>query len=136
MSAPPSPAGDPVVRALGGLATGAAAGAAIITAGLLILRTVQGDRVAETQDQGFTLLAATVLIATVAAAGTGWLLSSGIVEAWRRGVIATLAVFGMLLLSLVSVPADLLAGQPGLAGYLLLLLGAGAWSLAQARRAA
>lgn len=129
-------AGDPVVRALGGLATGAATGAALITAGLLVLRTFQHGRVAETQDQGFTLLAATVLIATVAAAGTGWLLSSGITEAWRRGVVATLAVFGMLMLSLVTVPADLLAGRGGLAGYLALLVGVAAWALIRARRAA
>ena len=76
------------------LKAAAATGAAVVTAGLLLLRTFQRGRVAETQDQGFTLLAATVLIAVTAAAGTGWLLSSGITEAWRRGVIATLAVFG------------------------------------------
>ena len=121
---------------MGGLATGAATGATVVTAGLLLLRTFQRGRVAETQDQGFTLLAATVLVAIMAAAGTGWLLSRGIAEAWRRGVVATLAVFGMLMLSLVAVPADLLAGRGGLAGYLALLVGAAAWSLAHARRAA
>jgi hypothetical protein len=127
---------DPVVRALGGLATGAAAGASVITAGLLVLRSVQRGRVAETQDLGFTILFATVLTAVVAAAATGWLLTAGLEELWRRGVTAVLAVFGMLMLSLVAVPADLVAGRPGLAGYLLLLLAAGARSLMWARRAA
>ncbi len=127
---------DPVVRALGGLATGAATGAVVVTAGLLVLRTVQRGRVAETQDTGFTILGISVFIGMIAAAGGGWLLSSGIEEAWRRGVIATLAVFGMLMLSLVAVPADLLAGRFGLAGYLILLLAGGAWALARARRAA
>ncbi len=129
-------AGDPVLRALAGLATGAATGAALITAGLIALRTFQRGRVADTQDQGFTLLAITVALATLSAAATGWLLSSGIVEAWRRGVVATLAVFGMVMLSLVAVPADLLAGRGGLAGYLALLLAAGTWSLIRARKAA
>lgn len=129
-------ASDPVLRALAGLATGAATGAAIVTVGLLILRSVQRGRVAETQDQGFALLAATVLLAIVVAAGTGWLLSSGIAEAWRRGVIATLAVFGTVMLSLVAVPADLLAGRAGLAGYLALLVAGAAWARVQARRAA
>ena len=55
----------------GGADVGAATGAAVVTAGLLVLRTFQRGRVAETQDQGFTLLAATVLIAIAAAAGTG-----------------------------------------------------------------
>lgn len=129
-------ANDPVLRALAGLASGAATGAAVVTAGLLLLRSFQRGRVAETQDRGFALLAATVLVATVAAAGTGWRLSSGILEIWRRGVIAALAVFGMVMLSLVAVPADLLAGRAGLAGYLALLLAGAAWALVQARRAA
>lgn len=135
MSAPPSRAGDPVVRALGGLAAGAATGAAVITAGLLILRTIQHGRVTETQDAGFTLLAA-ALAAIIAAAVTGWSLSGGIEETWRRGVVATLSVFGTVMLSLVAVPADLLAGRGGLAGYLVLLVGAAAWALGHARRAA
>lgn len=124
------------MRALAGLSTGAAAGAAIITTGLLVLRTVQRGRIAETQDTGFVVLAVSVFAGLFAAAGAGWLLSSGIEEAWRRGVTATLAVFGMLMLSLAAVPADLLAGRLGLAGYLILLLGGAAWSLAHARRAA
>lgn len=136
MSAPPSRASDPVVRALGGLAAGAATGAALMTAGLLILRTFQRGRVAETQDAGFTLLAVAVLVAIAAAAATGWWLSRGIEEAWRRGVVAALSVFGTVMLSLVAVPADLLGGRAGLAGYLLLLVAGATWSLVQARRAA
>jgi hypothetical protein len=108
----------------------------VVTAGVLALRTFQRGRGAETQQEGFTLLAVTVVIATVVAAGTGWVLSGGIVEAWRRGVIATLAVFGTVMLSLVAVPADLLAGRGGLAGYLALLIGVAAWALVRARRAA
>lgn len=127
---------DPVVRALGGLATGAAAGAAVITTGLLVLRSLQGGRVVETQDTGFFVLGASVLVGVITAAASGWLLSSGIEQAWRRGATATLAVFGMLMLSLVAVPADLLAGRPGLALYLMLLLAGSLWSLVHARRSA
>lgn len=127
---------DPVLRALGGLATGAAAGAAIITGGLLVLRTVQRRGIAETQDTGSLVLSAAVLLGVVAAAASGWLLSRGIEEIWRRGVAATLAVFGTVMLALVAVPADALAGRTGLVGYAILLLGGAAWSLVHARRAA
>jgi hypothetical protein len=135
MSAPVE-ARDPVVRALGGLVTGAADGAAVIVTGLLLLRTVQGGRVAETQDTGFALLAASLVAGVGAAILSAWLLSRGITVLWRRAVTAALAVCGALLLSLVAVPADLLAGRVGLAGYLIVLLAAAGYALAQARRAA
>jgi len=65
---------DPVLRALGGLATGAAAGAAIITAGLLVLRTAQRGDAPQPQDTGFLILSVAALLGMIAAAATGWLL--------------------------------------------------------------
>ncbi len=127
---------DPVLRALGGLATGAAGGAAIITGGLLILRTVQRRGIAETQDTGSLVLSAAVLLGMVVAAASGWLLSRGIEEIWRRGVTATLAVFGSVMLALVSVPADWIGGRGGLAAYLIVLLAGALYAGAHARRAA
>lgn len=127
---------DPVLRALGGLATGAAAGAAVITGGLLVLRTVQRSGVTETQDAGFYVLSASLLGGLIVAAASGWLLSGGIEELWRRGVTATLAVFGSLMLSLVAIPADGLGGRGGLTAYLLLLVAAALYAGAHAGRAA
>ncbi len=133
---PEHAARDPVVRAIGGLATGAADGAAVIVAGLLVLRTVQGGRIAETQDTGFVLLAMSLFGGVGAAVLSAWLLSRGITVLWRRAVTAALAVCGALLLSLAAVPADLLAGRAGLGIYLIVLLVAAAYALSRARRAA
>jgi hypothetical protein len=124
-----------VLRALGGLATGAAAGAAVITGGLLILRTLQRPGITETEETGSLVLSAAVFSGLVVAAGCGWLLSRGIEELWRRGVTATLAVFGSVMLALVAVPADSLGGRGGLAAYAVLLLGGALYAGAQARRA-
>jgi hypothetical protein len=133
---PEREARDPVVRAIGGLATGATDGAAVIVAGVLLLRTLQGGRVAETQDAGFVVLAVTLFAGVATAILSAWLLSRGITVLWRRAVTAALAVCGALLLSLVAVPADLLAGRAGLAGYLIVLVAAAAYALTQARDAA
>lgn len=134
---PPDPAPrDPVGRALGALGTGAAAGALTITAGLLVLRTAQGDRILETREIGFTILNAAMLGGMALAAITGWLLSAGMAELWRRAATAATAVVASLVLSLLAVPADWLAGRIGLALYTVLLLGAAIWCWRQARRGA
>jgi peptidoglycan biosynthesis protein MviN/MurJ (putative lipid II flippase) len=130
------PARDPVVRALGGFATGAAAGGMLITIGLIALRTIQREGIVETRKTGLSVLSATVLLGIAAAAGAGWRLSHGIEETWRRALTATLAVFGALLLALVAAPADLIAGRAGLMVYLALLLAGGVWAFTHARRAA
>ncbi len=134
---PPDPAPrDPVGRALGALGTGAAAGALTITAGLLVLRTVQAGRILETRETGFTILNAAILGGMALAASTGWLLSAGMPELWRRAAAAVTAVVASLVLSLLAVPADWLAGRIGLALYTVLLAGAAIWCWRQARRAA
>jgi hypothetical protein len=127
---------DPVVRAMAALATGATSGAAMITAGLLVLRTVQHGRVAATQDTGFTILAVTVFAGLAVAVLSAWRLSRGIIELWRRSVTAALATCGALLLSLGAVPADLFGGRAALGGYLVLLLTGASYALVQARRTA
>ena len=127
---------DPVVRAIAGLAAGAADGAAVIVAGLLVLRTLQAGRVAETQDTGFAVLAVTLCLGLGAAILSAWLLSRGVTVLWRRAVTAALAVCGAMLLALMAVPADLLAGRVGLGVYLMLLVAAAGYALVQARRAA
>jgi hypothetical protein len=42
-------------------------------------------------------------------------------EGWRRGVTAVLAVFGAVVLALLTAPADRLGGPFGLALYALIL---------------
>jgi hypothetical protein len=82
------------------------------------------------------ILSVAALLGMIAAAATGWLLSRGIADLWRRGATATLAVFGAILLSLVAMPADSMGGRLGLAGYLAALLAGAAYAGAHARRAA
>jgi hypothetical protein len=130
-----SAARDPVMRALGGLATGAAAGAAVVTGGLLVLRTVQRSETSGAPESSFLILSAAAVLGLMVAAASGWLLSRGIADLWRRGVTAMLAVFGSVLLALAAVPADGVGGRGGLAAYLLLLLAAARYAGMQARRA-
>jgi len=125
-----------VARALGALGAGAAAGTATILAGLLILRSVQAGRILETRQTGFTILNVAILGGMALAAATAWLLSKGMVELWRRAATAVTAVIGALVLSLLAVPADWLAGRAGLAVYGSLVLAGGAWCWYCTRRAA
>ena len=105
---------DLVGVAIGGIATGATAGAAAITFGLLIFR----DRLNES-------LPLVVFAGVLAAAVTAWLLADALAgEAWRRGVVAALAVVAALLLAFLSAPADRLAGPAGLVVYAALLAAA------------
>jgi hypothetical protein len=127
---------DPVVRAMGSLATGATGGAATIVFGLSLLRTVQHGRVSETQNAGFTVLAMTVCAGLAVAVLCAWWLSTGIDVLWRRAVTAALAACGALLLSLLAVPADLIGGRLGLALYIVPLLAGAAYAFVHARRAA
>lgn len=124
------------MRALGGLATGAAAGGMLITIGLIALRTIQRGGIVETRETGLSVLSVAVLLGMAAAAAAAWRLSRGIEETWRRALTATLAVFGALLLALVAAPADLVGGRTGLLVYLVLLLAGGIWAFTHARRAA
>jgi hypothetical protein len=107
------PDGGPhlVAVALGGVLTGAGAGAAVITAGLLGLR----ERLSNT-------LSIIVFVGIVVAAVTGWTLAAPLPDQWRRGVTAALAVFGALMLAVLAAPVDMAAGQIGLTVYLSALL--------------
>jgi hypothetical protein len=105
------PAADLIGVAIGSIATGATAGAAVVTLGLLVFR--------DQLNQSLPL----VVFAGILAAGLGaWLLADALAhETWRRGVTAVVAVFAGLLLAFLSAPADRLAGTAGLAVYAALL---------------
>jgi hypothetical protein len=123
---PPNRSPDLVAVALGSIATGATAGAAAVTFGLLIFR-----------DQLTQSLPLVVFAGILAAALTAWLLADALAgEAWRRGVAAALAVFAALLLAFLSAPADRLAGPAGLAVYAALLAAAAAVGARYTRRRA
>jgi hypothetical protein len=105
------PTADLIGVAIGSIWTGAAAGAAVVTLGLLLFR---GQL-----QQSLPL----VLFAGILAAGlTAWLKAGPLAhETWRRGVIAALAVFAGMLLAFLSAPADRLGGTFGLSLYALAL---------------
>jgi len=132
-SSPGEPPAQPLNRstdligvAIGSIATGATAGAAVVTFGLLSFR----DRLNES-------LPLVVFAGILAAALTAWLLADALVgEAWRRGVTAALAVFAALLLAFLSAPADRVAGPAGLAIYAALLAAAAVWGARYTRRRA
>ncbi len=114
---------DPIVIALGSIAAGSAASAAVITAGLIILRTVQrGGADGGDPEIQLALLGTMLFAGLTTGIATAWMLSGPIADLWRRGVTSALSVFGATVLAAVAAPADLLAGRAGLAAYLILLL--------------
>jgi hypothetical protein len=120
------PTADPVGVAIGSIGTGATAGAAVVTFGLLVFR----DRLNES-------LPLVVFAGILTAALTAWLLADTLAgEAWRRGVTAALAVFAGLLLAFLSAPADRLAGRIGLTIYAVLLAAAAVWGARYTRQRA
>jgi hypothetical protein len=118
-----------IAKVLFGLATGATAGGATMTAGAIVLRSLEPAR-----DAGFAVLTAGIMSGVAVAGTLAAALTRGVEDAWRRGAAAIVAAFGACLLALVAAPADLLAGRAGLASYGVLLLGVAAWSWHRARR--
>jgi hypothetical protein len=106
---PDGEARDRIGIALGALAAGAAAGAAVTLLGLAMFRT----NLADARDS----LPLVLFAGIVSAATLGWSLSRAIADTWRRGVTAALAVFGALMLAALAAPADMIAGRAGLMGY-------------------
>lgn len=128
---------DPVGTAVASIGAGATTGAVVVTVGVLLLRTLQSSSEPEAvRETGDLVLGITVFAGFVAAAASGWLRTRAIDDLWRRGVTATLSVFGTTLLGLLAAPADTIGGRPGLAAYLLLLLVAAFLTHGAARRAA
>jgi hypothetical protein len=106
---PDGEAPDRIGIALGALAAGAAAGAAVTLLGLAMFRPALAD----TRDS----LPLVLFAGMVSAATLGWSLSRAVADTWRRGVTAALAVFGALMLAALAAPADMIAGRAGLMGY-------------------
>jgi hypothetical protein len=110
---------DLVGVALGSLAAGSAAGSALVALALLALR--------HRLDAVLPLLPFAGIVVAVALA---WWLAAPITDWWRRGVTAALAVFGAMMLSALTAPADMVGGRPALA-VLAILLAAGALAAAR-----
>ena len=111
---------DPVGLAIASIAAGAATGAAVITAGVIAARTFVDS--ASTAASPFQVIVPVSLAIGVAAAtATGAMLARPF-EPWRRGVIGMLSLFGTALLTLFSIPLDMLARRPAVIAYLALLV--------------
>lgn len=108
---PPPPGPDLIGVAVGALASGATAGAGVVTVALAGLR----GRLEQ-------LLPPIVFAGIVTAALVAWLLARPITDWWRRGLTAALGVFAALLLTALSAPADMIGGLPGLVTYSVVLL--------------
>ncbi len=127
---------DPVGLALAGLGAGSASGAAVVTAGMLLLRTIQVSGGPEQAvDLGFTVIWASLALGITAAVATGWMLTGALDDTWRRAVVGALSVFGTALLAGIGMPVDLLAGRVGLTAYLFAMLVAALYARSAALRA-
>ena len=115
---------DPVGLALASIAAGATAGASVITAGLFVLRVVQGSIGGRGSAEfgEFAVLSVVVAAGLATSALTGFMSSRPIGEVWRRGVVGAIGSFGAILLTAATAPVDFAAGPVGLALYLALLI--------------
>ena len=128
---------DPIGVALGSIGTGATGGAAVITLGIVVLRTLQSpDPTALTQDDQFLIISVGLAAGITTAVTTSLALSRTIPTLWRRGVTAGVSVFAATILATVAAPIDLTSGGVGLIIYVALLLGAANYSRKKAQAAA
>lgn len=129
------PTKDPVGLVLASIGAGSTSGAAVITAGMIILRTMQASRgVDRTVNTGFAVIWVTLILGIALAVLTGWALTRALDDMWRRGVVGALSVFGTALLAGIGMPVDLLTGRIGLTVYLLITLAAALYMRAVALR--
>ena len=128
---------DLIGVALASITTGAAAGATIMTSGVVTLRAMQArDAAALTADTGFAILSVTIVLGILGAVLAGWFLGRPINDIWRRGVVAALSVFGASLLAVGATVTDMFTGITGLSIYLAALAVAAVIAGGAARRAA
>ena len=114
---------DPIGLALGSIGLGATVGATLVTAGILVLRSLQAIGGTGSQPAvEFTVLGTSFFGGIGAGLLTAFLSSQGIEDLWRRAVIAALAVFCTVLLSAITAPVDMVSGRTGLAIYLIALI--------------
>ena len=130
-------ASDPIILALASIGAGAGVGGAVITGGLVALRSVQLRRgISPDDDFGFLVLSTALLSGVMLAAGLTWRLTPAIKDYLRRGVAGTVAAVAACGLAGLAVFADLFAGRGGLGMYAIGLLALGALAARHARRAA
>lgn len=114
---------------------GATLCAAVVSAGLIVLRTVQSGSPSGS-DLQFMMLAGATLLGVATAIASATTAIGDALDLWRRSVTGALAAFGGLLLAgVLSTIADMLAGRIGLA-ILLLIFGLAARHLFMMVRAA
>ncbi len=128
---------DPIGLALASIGLGATVGATVVTAGILILRSLQaiGGTGAQPGVE-FTVLGTTFFGGVAAGLLTAFLTSRGIEDLWRRAVITAIATFGTVLLSAITAPIDIVGGRTGLGVYLITLIVGAAYLRSRARAAA
>ena len=128
---------DPIGTALGSIGAGSTAGASVITIGLFVFRVLQGDVDGGlTQDEQFLILTAGLGVGMITAVTTALVLSRGIGDHWRRGVIAVCTVFAATILAAGATPIDVMLGRVGLVAYSALMAVAAVYSFGRARAAA
>ena len=128
---------DPIGLTLASLGAGSATGAALVTAGMVVLRSfLSPGEPEEFPAERFYLISIALLLGVVAAVSSGWHLTQSLEDPWRRGVVGALSVFGATLLSIVAMPIDSFLGISGLTVYLAALIAAIFYTRRNARRAA
>jgi len=133
-----APTEDHVGLAFGALPAAVALGTGIASLATLLVRTIQASQppaqsIELSSGPSIALLGGT-FVALAAAAILTWRLLAPTKSPYRQGMLAVVAAFGTLLVSLLTMPIDRALGRPGLAGLAALSLGA-SWLLVRRVRA-
>ncbi|MGE0553887.1 MAG: hypothetical protein AB7R55_10705 [Gemmatimonadales bacterium] len=133
-----APTEDHVGLAFGALPAAVALGTGIISLSTILVRTIQASQppaqsIELSSGPSIALLGGTFVALTAAAVLT-WRLLAPTRSPYRQGMLAMVAAFGTLLVSLLTMPIDRAFGRPGLAGLALVSLVA-SWRLIRRVRA-
>ncbi len=107
---------------MGSIGAGASTGAAVITTGIIVFRTLQGAGGTLTVDQQFLVITAGLGGGMIAAMATAFTLCRIITDLWRRGVIVASTVFAATILASLAAPIDIVSGAAGLIAYAAILI--------------
>ncbi|MBI4422010.1 MAG: hypothetical protein HY560_14395 [Gemmatimonadetes bacterium] len=118
---------NPIVNALTSIVAGAAGGAVVATAGVMLAWSLLNAGITAIGEPG-NLVYLSGALGLAVAAFLGWRLSAGLTEAWRRGVVATLAAFGAVGLGSAAMPLEMFFSRVYTLVYTLAL--AGIWFFA------
>ena len=113
---------DPIGVTLASIASGATAGGSVLIASTMVVRLPHAGQPDETNLAAGVVLTAGLLAGMGTAVTVAFRSSRLVVDLWRRAVTGAIALFGAAIISIIAMPLEMVAGVPGLALLLVILI--------------